>query len=68
MACTRPLSLNSEPTTINAELAEPGEKTLSLFCELCGFCVECRAHVAAPVSRTRCYRPSARTSAANTRF
>jgi hypothetical protein len=54
MACTRPLSLNSEPTTINAELAEPAEKTLSLFCELCGFCVECRAHVAAPVSRTRC--------------
>src|SRR5436309_2921698 len=29
-------------TTINAELAEPAEKTV-LFCEFCGFCVECRA-------------------------
>jgi len=30
-------------TTINAELAEPAEKT-GLFCEFCGFCVECRAN------------------------
>jgi hypothetical protein len=35
-------------TTINAELAEPAEKPV-LFCEFCGFCVECRASV----SRTR---------------
>src|SRR5207247_8007258 len=29
-------------TTINAELAEPAEKPV-LFCEFCGFCVDCRA-------------------------
>jgi hypothetical protein len=37
-------------TTINAELAEPAEKTV-LFCEFCGFCVECR-HVRLPGSES----------------
>ena len=32
----------SPPATINAELAEPAEQQV-LFCEFCGFCVECRA-------------------------
>src|SRR5437867_9121038 len=36
-----PPGLYWRPTTINAELAEPAEKT-GLFCEFCGFCVECR--------------------------
>jgi hypothetical protein len=39
-------------TTINAERAEPAEKT-GFFCEFCGFCVERCAGVVALVSRTR---------------
>src|SRR5437016_10687259 len=37
--------MNRLATTINAELAEPAEKTVLFceFCEFCGFCVECRA-------------------------
>src|SRR6266487_5545924 len=40
--CSDSLEVSPPGTTINAELAEPAEKPV-LFCEFCGFCVECRA-------------------------